>query len=298
MHALLGLLVPNRTVLSAVLLSRPGLARTTRAYGAFVRKFYATTRLRDQHVKTLSYWSDNAAGYSWWSMPGNNIDSFGPIGELFIRLHKEYLREGIMFGSWESDNTFGRIPAIDSTGKSDGGWCFEDWTAWNLTQYPGGGSVAQGSRGWPARMRALQNATIQTPMAFCYYIYFLCHDNVWRRNESSPWHDAFVDAGMWYDFKHLNYGKGDQHVALLKPERSYAFYTEIMQRARDEWGMTMLFKDDLAHQGQDMMRLYPDQWDIRRAWLGGLTRPARRSSAVTSRHCCNPTRDARWDVSR
>ena len=163
----------------------------------FVFRYHNTTRLRDQHVTTLSYWSDNAAGYSWWSMPGNNIDGYGPIGELFLRLHKEYLREGIMFGSWESDNTFGRINAINAQGKTAGGWCFEDWTTWNETLYPGGGSVAAGSGGWPAKMRALQNHTIQAPMGFCYYIYYLCHDNVWRRNTSSPFNDAFIDAGMW-----------------------------------------------------------------------------------------------------
>jgi hypothetical protein len=38
--------------------------------------------------------------------------------------------------------------------------CFSDWTRWNLTQYPGGGSVHEAG-GWPARMRAMQNSSIQ-----------------------------------------------------------------------------------------------------------------------------------------
>lgn len=92
---------------------------------------------------------------------------------------------GIHFGAWESDNTFGRSIAVDSEGMSHGGWCFEDWTQFNTTLYPGGGSVATGSGGWPAKMRAVQNQSIQTPMQFSYYEYYLCHDNVWRRNSSS-----------------------------------------------------------------------------------------------------------------
>ena len=125
--------VPDGTWLSTVLLGRPGIARASRAWGSFVRRYHNTTRIRDENVETLSYWSDNAAGYSWWSMPGNNLDSFGPIGDLYLRLHREYARAGIAFGAWESDNTFERSPAIDNKGTTHGGWCFNDWTKWNTT---------------------------------------------------------------------------------------------------------------------------------------------------------------------
>lgn len=121
-------------------------------------------------------------------------------------------------------------------------------------------------------MRALQNAAIQSPMHFVYYIYYLCHDNVWRRNASSPFHNAFVDVGPWRGTaKPLNYGKGDQSVALLHPDRSREFYLDIMRRARDDWGMTMLFKDDLADQGARITQFFPQRFGVKLTWLKGLT---------------------------
>ena len=111
--------------MSTVVLGRPGLQRAARALGSILRNEYNSTRLRDANVEALSYWSDNAAGYSFWSVPGNDIDIWGPIGALFLKLHEEYMKAGIAFGSWESDNTMGRIPSIDSAGKTHGGWCFE-----------------------------------------------------------------------------------------------------------------------------------------------------------------------------
>ena len=256
--------------MSTVLLGRPGLQRATRALGSVLRNVHNSTRLRDANVETLSYWSDNAAGYSFWSVPGNDLDIWGPVGALYLKLHEEYMRAGIAFGSWESDNTMGRIPSIDSAGKTHGGWCFEDWTRWNRTLYPTGGSVS--GDGWPAKMRALQNSAIQSPMQFVYYIYYLCHDNVWRRNASSPFRDAFVDVGPWRGTaKPLNYGRGDQSVTLLHPDRSRGFYLDIMGRARDEWGMTMLFKDDLADQGERITQFFPERFGVKLTWLKGLT---------------------------
>ena len=43
-------------------------------------------------------------------------------------------------------------------------------------------------------MRALQDPALQAPMQFCYYVCYLCHENVWRRNSSSPFRDAFIDV--------------------------------------------------------------------------------------------------------
>jgi hypothetical protein len=71
-------IVPSDGVeMSTVLLGRPGLQRATRALGAVLRNVHNTTRIRDANVETLSYWSDNAAGYSFWSVPGNDIDIWG-----------------------------------------------------------------------------------------------------------------------------------------------------------------------------------------------------------------------------
>ena len=47
---------------SAILLARPGLVRTTRAFGAIMRQWHGTTRLRGSGVSQLSYWNDNQAG--------------------------------------------------------------------------------------------------------------------------------------------------------------------------------------------------------------------------------------------
>jgi hypothetical protein len=119
-------IVPTSGVqMSTLLLGRPGLQRAARALGSILRNKHNSTRLRDANVETLSYWSDNAAGYSFWSVGGNDIDIWGPIGPLFLKLHEEYMKAGIAFGSWESDNTFGRVPSIDEFGKTHGGWCFE-----------------------------------------------------------------------------------------------------------------------------------------------------------------------------
>ena len=175
------------------------------------------------------------------SVPGNILGIWGPIGALYMKLHEEYMKKGIGFGSWESDNTFERIPSIGSDGKTHGGWCFSDWTKWNSTLYPTGGLVS--GEGWPAKMRALQNREIEQPMQFVYYIYNMCHDNVWTRNASSPFYDAFVDVGPWRGTsKHLNYGKGDQSDPLLHPDRGKEFYLEILGRAKDEWVRLLYLK--------------------------------------------------------
>jgi hypothetical protein len=289
-------IVPSSISLDVLLLGRPGLTRATRAVGALLRRSHRSTRLRGPSVNSLSYWSDNAAGYSWWSMPNNDLDVYGPIGELYLRLLQEYKREGILFGAWQSDNTFGRIPAIGADGKSAGGWCFSDWTRWNLTQYPGGGSVHEGSGGWPAKMRAVQNSSIQQPMTFSYYIYFHCHDNVWRNgvpafgstvpgSNKSKWAPNFLDVGPWRaGSKPLNYGKGDQSVTLLHPDSSYDFYLELMRHARDEWGMEMLFKDDLSDQGSRITKMFPQTFGAKDKWLGGLAKAL--EALGMSMQCC------------
>ena len=60
-------------------------------------------------------------------------------------------------------------------------------------------------------------------------------------------------------------------MALLKKERAYDFYYQIMRHARDAWGMTMLFKDDLRDQGARVAAQYVGQFGAKREWLGGMT---------------------------
>ena len=53
---------------SALLLARPGFVRANRALGSVLRQAHATTRRRGIGTSGLSYWNDNQAGYSWWSV--------------------------------------------------------------------------------------------------------------------------------------------------------------------------------------------------------------------------------------
>lgn len=57
--------------------------------------------------------------------------------------------------------------------------------------------------------------------------------------------------------------QGDQSVTLLHPDVSYNFFTEIFKKARDEWGMTMLFKDDLQDQASRLKTLFPITFGIK-----------------------------------
>ena len=53
---------------SAVLLVRPGFVRANRGYGSVMRQYHRTFRRRSLQTDGLSYWNDNQAGYSWWSV--------------------------------------------------------------------------------------------------------------------------------------------------------------------------------------------------------------------------------------
>jgi len=69
---------PARTSLRAVLVCRGGLKRATMAWGSLLRRFHNTTRSRGAAVSSLSYWDDNAAGYSFWSqvrLPPSRFDA-------------------------------------------------------------------------------------------------------------------------------------------------------------------------------------------------------------------------------
>lgn len=59
--------VPAHTAMRTLLLCRPGLKRATMAWGAVMRMYHNSTRNRGSSVTQLSYWADNAAGYSFWS---------------------------------------------------------------------------------------------------------------------------------------------------------------------------------------------------------------------------------------
>ena len=116
---------PARTSLRAVLVCRGGLKRATMAWGSLLRRFHNTTRSRGAAVSSLSYWDDNAAGYSFWSqvrLPPSRFDArsltpkhnpsarFGRLGSA-----REYLPqpEGLLPEAGHPGAPVGDRPARD-----------------------------------------------------------------------------------------------------------------------------------------------------------------------------------------
>jgi hypothetical protein len=91
---------PPSTALSLLLVGRPGVKRATVAWGAAMRRAYATTRRRGVGSRALSYWSDNAAGYSFWSVP-TQLDKWGQPEQIFNALYKGYKALKVPIVQWE-----------------------------------------------------------------------------------------------------------------------------------------------------------------------------------------------------
>lgn len=149
---------PAGAPLSLLLVGRPGLKRTTVAWGAAMRRAYATDRRRGVGSRALSYWSDNAAGYSFWSVP-TELDKWGQPEAIFRALYKGYKAQGIPVVQWEVDSNM--IPGVPE--HWSGGWCWKDWRHFNLSLYPSGGGFSE-------------NAVGGAPMA--YYVSAFCQNNV------------------------------------------------------------------------------------------------------------------------
>ena len=63
------------------------VTRVTRAFGALLRRAHNTTRARGAGVNALSYSNDNQAGYSRWSVVGDEAEaplSLSPGGLLVV----------------------------------------------------------------------------------------------------------------------------------------------------------------------------------------------------------------------
>ena len=69
------------------MLARPGITRTTRAFGSLLRQAQNTTRRRGPAVTQLSYWNDNQAGYSWWTV-GHDQTVWGLPEDIYLTLKK------------------------------------------------------------------------------------------------------------------------------------------------------------------------------------------------------------------
>jgi len=117
---------------SALLLARPALKRTTLAFGSFMRQYYNTTRSRGTSVSGLSYWNDNQAGYSGWTV-GDDQTVWGKPGDIYLKLKEGYDKHKVPIRAWEPDNNW------NVTYQPIKNWIGRSWETFNETLYPTGG---------------------------------------------------------------------------------------------------------------------------------------------------------------
>ena len=178
--------IPAGARASGLLVGRPGLKRATVAAGALLRQRFATTRQRGAGTRSLSYWSDNAAGYSFWSIAAN-LSTWGVPEDLFRQLYAGYKALGVPIVQWEVDSNFiaGSVPF-------SGGWCWRNWREWNTTFFPSGGNLSSLLGG--------------APMAL--YVSAFCNDTVHRAEGFE-----FVPV--------VNNDWGKAQVAVAHPDSAY-----------------------------------------------------------------------------
>ena len=235
-----GSAAPAGARLSALLVARPGLKRATVAAGALLRQRFQTARRRGAGTRTLSYWSDNAAGYSFWSAAAN-LSQWGVPETIFRQLHAGYRALGVPIVQWEVDSNF----VTRRYGTFARGWCWTSWREWNTTFYPSGGQLSS----------LLGNASMAL------YVSAFCNDTV-HRDEGFRFLD--VPGAPW----------SAVNVAIAHPDTAYEFYSSILKTGRDEWGMQHFFTDFLCWREQKAALALPGLFDAGEAWLGGMTRAA------------------------
>jgi hypothetical protein len=76
----------------ALLMARPALQRTIRAFGSFLRQYHGTTRNRGSGVTELSAWNDNQAAYSWWTV-GTNQEAWGKPEDIYLKLKEGFVQQ-------------------------------------------------------------------------------------------------------------------------------------------------------------------------------------------------------------
>ena len=232
--------IPAGARASGLLLARPGLKRASIAVGALLRQRFATTRRRGVGTRALSYWSDNAAGYSFWSI-ASNLSTWGVPEDLFKQLYSGYKALGIPIVQWEVDSNF----IMGGLGGFAGGWCWHNWREWNSTFYPSGGN--------------LSNLLGNSSMAL--YVSSFCNDTVHR---AEGFEFVSINNSQW----------GPAHIAVSHPDSAYDFYTSIFSTAHKDWHMDQLFTDFLCWRGGALAAQLPSYYGAGEAWLGGMSRAA------------------------
>lgn len=227
---------------SAVLLARPGLTRSTRAFGAFIRQWHNTTRKRGPGVTQLSYWNDNQAGYSWWTV-GPDQEVWGKPEDIYLKLKAEYDKVGIPIRGWEPDNNwladYGGNASLWGNGSGTAkNWIGRQWD-YNPELYPSGGQDFVNKMG---------------NLSMTYYTNGFGADNVYKNIT-----------------KYRMQKNNEPH-----PTTSYLMYNELISAAKERYNMEMLFTDFLCYR-QPAMEQYqdvPDGEEGGHLWLGGQARAA------------------------
>lgn len=228
---------------SSVWGARPGLVRASRCWGAFMRQKHHAVRTRGSAVSKLSYWDDNRAGYSWWSV-GRNMTVWGTPQEIFRRLKAGYDRHEVPLGAWEVDCNF--AAGYD---RPDGlGWCFKDAKRFNATLFPGGGNLSVMLGG--------------LPMTF--YIDYFCSDTVHRKELGGKY--SFVDVS--------GFSPRDKGLAMVAANESLAFYTDVLSFAKEHFQMEMLFFDFLGVRQGKNCQSAASRAECGKQWLAGVAEAA------------------------
>jgi len=128
---------------SSLLLARPSLQRSIRAFGAMVRQAHNTTRLRGPGVNQLSQWNDNQAAYSWWTV-GPDQEVWGKPEDIYLKMKEGYDKAGIPIKGWEPDNNW-LVTYKDGNEWGNGTGIAKNWIGrqwdYNTELYPSGGEA-------------------------------------------------------------------------------------------------------------------------------------------------------------
>lgn len=232
---------PPGTSTSSILLGRRSLKRATMAWGAIMRRYWNTTRLRGAGTTQLSYWDDNRAGYSFWSQ--KSLDAWGPPENLFIALRSAYAAQKIPVRQFEIDPR----GIHGSHAFTLHGWCYVDWLRWNETLFP---RTARSPNGTAIKTAVLGNDSA------VYYMSPFCNDTVHRQQFD------FVSIGPWP-------GGPDPQPDLAEtvPADTFAFYTSLLQTAKTFWAGQMLFIDFLCFRAPHLQNAMPAFYEAGANWL-------------------------------
>jgi hypothetical protein len=240
---------PAGTTLRSVVLARSKLKRATLAWGSFQRQYHNTTRSRGLGTGQLSYWDDNAAGYSFWSH--HDLDIWGPPENIYRNLKASYAKQQIPVRQWEIDPRGIHDPKTFTSY----GWAYLDWLTWNRTLFPRGGAI----KSW-----LLENGDGRQSDTAVYYMSPFSNNTVHRHDYN------FVDIGHWKESHNNNPAQNHPQPQLAEtlpgPETT-RFYGHLMEFAKEQWGMVMLFIDFLCLRAPHLQSALPATWEAGALWL-------------------------------